>query len=165
MQQMNDQTKPTFSIEKIYVKDLSLENPGSPQSFLSQQTAPQVDVSLQTRGEPVANDLYEVVLTLTVSAKVGDATLFLVEASQAGLFTMRNVPEADIKPLLGLTCPNILFPYARETIADAISRSGFPPIHLDPINFETLYQQQVQQQGLQPMGAAPVPGITTPAAN
>lgn len=162
---MNDQTKPTFSIEKIYVKDLSLENPGSPQSFLSQQAAPQVDVSLQTRGEPVANDLYEVVLTLTVTAKVGEATLFLVEASQAGLFTMRNVPEADIKPLLGLTCPNILFPYARETIADAISRSGFPPIHLDPINFETLYQQQVQQQGLQSMGAGPVPTMTTPPTN
>jgi preprotein translocase subunit SecB len=137
--------QPVFNIEKIYIKDLSLENPGAPRSFLNQQ-APQIDVSLQTRGEAVDNGLFEAVLTLTVTAKLGDSTLFLVEAAQAGLFTIRNVPESDVQPLLGIHCPTILFPYARETIADAITRAGFPPIHLAPINFEAIYQQQLQHQ-------------------
>src|SRR6266568_3695546 len=93
--------QPVFNIEKIYLKDLSLENPGAPRSFLNNES-PQVDVSLQTRGEPVDAGVFESVLTVTVTAKVGDATLFLVEAAQAGLFTIRNVPEADIQPLLGI---------------------------------------------------------------
>jgi|SRR5437667_4472186 len=150
--------QPVFAIEKIYVKDLSLENPGAPRSFLNQQT-PQIDVSLQTRGEPVEEGVYESVLTITVTAKAGDNTVFLVEAAQAGLFTIRNVPETDIQPLLGIHCPTILFPYARETIADAITRAGFPPIHLSPINFEAIYQQQLQQVQQQAAPAA------EPAAN
>lgn len=143
---------PSLRIEKIYLKDLSLENPGAPQSFASQES-PQVEVSLRSRGEQVEESLFECVLTLTVTAKMGDKTLFLVEAAQGGLFRISGVPLPEIQPVLAIHCPNVLFPYIRETIADAITRAGFPPVHLDPINFEMLYQQQLaamQQQAQQP---------------
>jgi preprotein translocase subunit SecB len=133
---------PTLKIEKIYVKDLSLENPGAPQSFTTQQ-APQVEVSLRSRGEQIENGVFECVLTITVTAKTGDKTLFLVEAAQAGIFRIDGVPISDIQPILGIHCPSVLFPYIRETIADAVMRAGFPAVHLDPINFEMLYQQQL----------------------
>ena len=135
---------PVFTIERIYVKDLSLENPNSPQSFL-QSESPQIEVSLATRGEPVGEGIFESVLTVTVTAKVGEQTIFLVEVAQAGIFQIRNIPEADMQPLLGVHCPNILFPYARENISSAIIRAGYPPVHLAPINFEALYAQQLQQ--------------------
>jgi preprotein translocase subunit SecB len=146
---------PSLAIEKIYVKDLSLENPGAPQSFLSTE-APSVEVGLRTRGEQVDENVFECVLTITVTAKAGDKTLFLVEAAQAGLFRIQGVPMADMQPIMGIHCPNVLFPYVRETIADAISRAGFPPVHLDPINFETLYQQQLNNLQQQP-AASPIP--------
>ena len=133
---------PSLKIEKIYLKDLSLENPGAPQSFTSQET-PQVEVSLRSRGEQIEEAVFECVLTITVTAKIGDRTLFLVEAAQAGVFRISGVPLSEVQPVLGIHCPNILFPYIRETIADAVSRAGFPPVHLDPINFELLYQQQL----------------------
>jgi preprotein translocase subunit SecB len=148
------QNTPTFAIEKIYVKDLSLENPGAPQSFLN-TVAPNVEVGLRTRGEQVDENVFECVLTITVTAKAGDTTLFLVEAAQAGLFRIQGVPMADMQPIMGIHCPNVLFPYVRETIADAISRAGFPPVHLDPINFELLYQQQLAN--LQQPAASPIP--------
>lgn len=135
---------PVFTIERIYVKDLSLENPSSPQSFLLQDS-PQIEVSLQTRGEPVGEGVFESVLTVTVTAKVGEQTIFLVEVAQAGIFQIRNIPETDLQPILGVHCPNILFPYARESISSAITRAGYPPVHLAPINFEALYAQQLQQ--------------------
>jgi len=134
-----------FSIDKIYVKDLSLENPSAPQSFMSQES-PQLDVGLRTRGEQVQPDVYECVLTITLTAKSGDKTLFLVEASQAGVFTIKGVPADQLQPVLAIHCPTVLFPYARETLADAVGRAGFPPVHLAPINFEALYQQQLAQQ-------------------
>jgi preprotein translocase subunit SecB len=143
---------PVFSIEKIYVKDLSLECPGSPQSFRTQE-APHIEVGLRTRGEQVDPDVYESVLTVTLTAKAGDKTLFLVEASQAGIFTIRGVPPDQLQPVLAINCPTVLFPYVRETLADAVGRAGFPPVHLAPINFEAIYQQQ-QEQMLQP---APAP--------
>jgi preprotein translocase subunit SecB len=146
---------PSLAIEKIYVKDLSLENPGAPQSFLSTE-APSVEVGLRTRGEQVDENVFECVLTITVTAKAGDKTLFLVEAAQAGLFRIQGVPMADMQPIMGIHCPNVLFPYVRETIANAISRAGFPPVHLDPINFETLYQQQLNNLQQQP-AASPIP--------
>jgi preprotein translocase subunit SecB len=149
------QNAPTFAIEKIYVKDLSLENPGAPQSFLSTE-APNVEVGLRTRGEQVDENVFECVLTITVTAKAGDKTLFLVEAAQAGLFRIQGVPMADMQPIMGIHCPNVLFPYVRETIANAISRAGFPPVHLDPINFELLYQQQLANLQQQP-AASPIP--------
>ena len=145
---------PTFSIEKIYLKDLSLENPGAPQSFLVQE-APQVEVGLRTRGEQIDTDVYECVLTITLTAKTSDRTLFLVEASQAGIFTIRGVPPEHLQPVIAINCPNVLFPYARETLADAVGRAGFPPVHLAPINFEALYQQQLAQTQ-QPAPAAAV---------
>jgi preprotein translocase subunit SecB len=138
---------PSLKIEKIYLKDLSLENPGAPQSFSSQER-PQVEVSLRSRGEQIEEAVFECVLTITVTAKTGEKTLFLVEAAQAGVFRISGVPLAEVQPVLGIHCPNILFPYIRETIADAITRAGFPPVHLDPINFELLYQQQLA--GMQP---------------
>jgi preprotein translocase subunit SecB len=146
---------PSLAIEKIYVKDLSLENPGAPQSFLA-TVAPSVEVGLRTRGEQVDENVFECVLTITVTAKAGDKTLFLVEAAQAGLFRIQGVPMADMQPIMGIHCPNVLFPYVRETIANAISRAGFPPVHLDPINFEMLYQQQLANLQQQP-AASPIP--------
>ena len=136
---------PSFAIERIYTKDLSLENPGSPQSFqLTEQ--PQIEVGMRTRGEQIGPDIYEFVLTLTVTATVAGKTLFLVETSQAGIFAIRGFEPDRLQPVMAINCPNVLFPYARETIADATMRAGFPPIHLAPINFEVLYQEQMAQQ-------------------
>jgi len=138
------QQQPGFSIERIYIKDLSVENPGAPQSF-QLTAAPNVEIGLRTRGEQVAQDVYECVLTITVTATANGKNVFLVEASQAGLFAIRGVAASDMQPVLAIACPNVLFPYARETIADAVARTGFPPVHLAPINFEVLYQQQLAQ--------------------
>jgi preprotein translocase subunit SecB len=155
MADLQPPTTPTLSIEKIYVKDLSLENPGAPQSFAVADT-PHVEVGLRTRGEQIDENVFECVLTITVTARSGDKTLFLVEAAQAGVFRIRGVAMADMQPIMGIHCPNVLFPYVRETIADAIARAGFPPVHLDPINFELLYQQQLANLQQQP-AASPIP--------
>jgi preprotein translocase subunit SecB len=141
----DQQQQPVFTIEKVYVKDLSLELPHAPQVFLEAQ-APQVDVQIGSTANPVQEGLYECVLTLTVTAKMGEKTYFLVEVAQAGIFQIRNVPQSDLDPILGIACPNILFPYGREVVADLISRGGFPPVHLAPINFEAVYAQRIQQQ-------------------
>ena len=142
---MNEpQQQPILGIEKIYVKDLSLEIPHAPDVFLSGEQ-PQVDVQLHNEGALIGEGLYQVVLTVTLTAKAGDKTLFLVEAAQAGIFQIRNVPETDLEPLLATACPNILFPYARETVSDVISRAGFPPVYLAPVNFEAIFLQRLQQ--------------------
>jgi len=133
-----------LSIEKIYIKDLSLENPGAPQSF-QMTDAPQIEVGLRSRGEQVAPDVYECVLTLTVTARASDKTVFLVEAAQAGIFTIRGIAPNQLQAILAIHCPTVLFPYAREVVADATMRAGFPPVQLAPINFEALYQQQLAQ--------------------
>lgn len=138
------QQQPTFGIEKIYVKDLSLEIPHAPEVFLSAEQ-PQVEVQLHNEGAAVSDGLYQVVLTITVTAKAGDKTMFLVEVAQAGIFQIRSVPESDLEPLLATACPNILFPYARETVSDVIGRAGFPPVYLAPVNFEAIYMQRLQQ--------------------
>jgi len=143
---MNEpQQQPIFGIEKIYVKDLSLEIPHAPQVFLSGEQ-PQVDVQLHNEGKAIGDGLYQVVLTVTVTAKAGDKTMFLVEAAQAGIFQIRNVPESDLEPLLATACPNILFPYVREAVSDVIGRAGFPPVYLAPVNFEAIYLQRLQQE-------------------
>ena len=142
-----------FSIDKIYVKDLSLENPSAPQSFMTPES-PQLEVGLRSRAEQVQPDLYECVLTITVTARVADKTVFLVEVAQAGLFGIRGIAAADAQPILAVHCPTVLFPYARESVADATTRAGFPPVQLAPINFEMLYQQQLAQ--LQQQAAAAV---------
>ena len=148
-----DGTLVQFSIEKIYVKDLSLENPGAPQSFQMQE-APQIEIGLRTRGEQIDRDVYECVLTLTVTARAAEKTVFLIEASQAGVFAIRGVTPEQLQPVLAIHCPTVLFPFARETVADASMRAGFPPVQLAPINFEVLYQQQLAQMQPQPASTA-----------
>jgi preprotein translocase subunit SecB len=147
---MTDSQQPVFSIEKVYVKDASVETPNSPQVFL-EPTQPQVEVQLQNAAQRLSDALFEVVVTVTVTAKAGDKTLFLVEVAQAGIFQIQNVPESDLEPILGVGCPNILFPYAREVVADLIGRAGFPAIHLQPVNFEAMYaarlEAEAQKQG------------------
>lgn len=142
---MSEAAQPVFSIEKIYVKDLSLEVPNSPQCFLERET-PTIDVSLQNASTQVGDGIFDVALTVTVTATIGEKTHFLVEAAQAGIFIIQNVPEADLEPILAVACPNILFPFARETVADAIARAGFPQMMLAPVNFEALYMQKRMEQ-------------------
>jgi len=156
-EQPQQATMPVFSIEKIYLKDLSLEAPGAPQIF-SERESPKIDVNIHNAARALSPGLYEVVLTATITAKHGDRTAFLVEVKQAGVFQIRNIPGEDMDPVLAIACPNILFPYVRETVSSVISRAGFPPFLLNHLSFEMLYQQHLQQrqQGeLQPQGAPP----------
>ena len=141
---MSEPQGATFQIEKIYVKDLSLEIPNAPQIF-TQAAQPQLEVQIDTGAAAFAEGYFEATVSATVTAKVGDKTLFLAEAVQAGIFQMRNVPADDLKPLLGIACPTILFPYLRETISDLVVRGGFPPVLLAPVSFEALYLQRTQQ--------------------
>jgi len=137
--------QPSFQLEKIYVKDLSLELPNAPGVFL-QSESPQLEIQVRNDAQKFGDSLYEAVVTVTVTAKVGEKTLFLAEASQAGIFTLRDIPEADLGPLLGIACPNILYPYVREAISDLVTRGGFPPVLLAPVSFEALYAQRNQAQ-------------------
>lgn len=141
---MSDQEQPVFSIEKLYVKDLSLEVPNAPGIFL-EKDGPNISVELHNAADAVSDGVYSVVLTVTVTAKREEKSFFLAEASQAGVFQIRNVPQDAIDAILGVTCPTILFPYVREVISDAINRAGFPPVLLAPVNFEALYQQRAEQ--------------------
>jgi preprotein translocase subunit SecB len=147
-----EQPQPSFQIEKIYVKDLSLEIPAGPQAFL-QQAQPQLEVQINTGGGKFADGYYEVSVTCTVTAKTEERTIFLAEAVQAGIFSVRNVPAQELDPLLNIGCPTILFPYLRETISDLVVRGGFPPVLLAPVSFEALYMQRLQQQA--PQGGEP----------
>jgi len=133
----------TFQIEKVYVKDMSLEIPHAPKVFM-EQVQPQLEVQINTGAENFADGYYEVTVTATVTARVGERTLFLAEAVQAGVFQLRNVPAQDLGPLLGVACPTVLYPYLREAISDIINRGGFPPVILSPLSFEALYLQQQQ---------------------
>ncbi|MBU1365329.1 MAG: protein-export chaperone SecB [Gammaproteobacteria bacterium] len=142
---MEQNEQPVFGIEKLYVKDLSVEVPNAPEIFLEREQ-PQVEIQLNTGGRAVGENVYEVVLTVTVTAKLGEKTVFLVEVGQAGIFRIQNVPEEQLEPLIAVACPNILFPYAREAVSDAVSRAGFQPIVLQPVNFEGMYMQRLQQQ-------------------
>ena len=135
--------QPIFQIQRVYLKDLSLEQPNSPAIFLEQE-APAMEVSVDVGAEPLAEGIFESTVTITVTAKIGDKVAFLVEGKQAGIFEVRNIPADQLDPLLGIGCPNIVYPYLRANIADAITRAGFPPVHLSEINFEVFYQQRVQ---------------------
>ena len=141
---MSEQEQPVFSIEKLYVKDLSLEVPNAPAVFLEQE-GPSISVEMNNAASVVSDGVYNVVLTVTVTAKREDKTFFLVEAGQAGIFQIRNVPPESLDAILAVTCPTILFPYAREVVSDAVNRAGFPPVLLAPVNFEGLYQQREAQ--------------------
>jgi preprotein translocase subunit SecB len=139
------QAMPVFNIEKIYVKDLSLEVPNAPAVFLERE-APQMNMQLNTQSAQVNDEgIYETVLTLTISAKIQDKTAFLVELKQAGIFRIQNLPQEAMEPALSVGCPNILFPYAREAVSDAVLKAGFPPLMLQPVNFELMYMQQQAQ--------------------
>jgi preprotein translocase subunit SecB len=139
------QPQATFQIVKIYVKDMSLEIPNAPQVFM-QQAQPQLEVRLDTAAAPFNEGYFEASVSATVTAKIGEKTLFLAEAVQAGIFEVRNVPSEELRPLLGIACPTILFPYLRETISDLVIRGGFPPVLLAPVSFEALYVQRLQQE-------------------
>ena len=146
---MAEEQQPSFQIEKIYAKDVSLEIPGAPQVFLEAQ-GPQLEIQVRNESAQFADGLFEVAVTVTVTAKAGDRTLFLAEVAQAGIFSVRGVPQADIEPLLAVACPTFLYPYARETVSDLITRGGFPPVLLAPVSFEALYAQRMQQQAAGP---------------
>jgi preprotein translocase subunit SecB len=149
MSEQEQQQQPVFNIEKIFVKDLSVEVPNAPAIFMERE-APKIDVQMNTQGAPVAEGVYQVLLTVTVSAKVQDRTMFLVEATQGGIFRIAGVPQEQVELVLSITCPNLLFPYARETISDAVGRAGFMPLYLNPVNFEAIYAQRMAAQAAQP---------------
>jgi preprotein translocase subunit SecB len=137
-------TSPVFQIQRVYLKDLSLEQPNSPQILLEQQQ-PQVDINLALAAEGVADGVYEVCVTATVTTKVGDRTLFLVEAKQAGIFEIRNVPNDQLQGVVSVVCPQILYPYLRAIVSDVCTRAGFPPILLTEVNFQAMYEAQQAQ--------------------
>src|SRR5712664_2166467 len=154
---MSDENQqPVFQIQRVYLKDLSLEQPNSPAIFLEQE-APNIEVALDVGAEPLADGIFESTVTVTVTAKIGEKVAFLVEGKQAGIFEVRNIPTEQLDPLLGIACPNILFPYLRANIADLLNRSGFPPIHLSEVNFEVFYQQRLQALAEQQTDSTVVP--------
>ncbi|KKW66851.1 protein-export protein SecB [Lampropedia cohaerens] len=139
---------PVFQIQRVYLKDLSLEQPNSP-AILLEQKQPNVDIQLAVAANNVADGIFEVTVTGTVTTKVEDKTLFLVEAKQAGIFEIRNIAQEQLGAVIGVACPQIIYPYLRGNIADIINRAGFPPVHLAEINFQAMYDQQQAQQAAQ----------------
>jgi preprotein translocase subunit SecB len=137
--------QPVFSIQKIYLKDLSLEIPNAPQIF-TEPEAPKVDINLHNEVRPLENGLYEVVLTATVTAKLREKTVFLVEVAQAGIFQIQAVQPQDFEAMVNVACPRTLLPYARETVSTVLARAGFPPVLLPHVGFETIYQQRMQEK-------------------
>jgi preprotein translocase subunit SecB len=149
--------QPSFTIQRVYMKDASLEVPNAPQIFLEQE-APAVEVQLDVADTALADGIYEVTVTATVTTRVRDQIAFLVEIKQGGIFEIRGVPGEQIEPLLGVVCPSIVFPYLRSNIADLVTRAGFPPIHLAEINFEAFFQQR-RQAAMAAQGAAAGAGL------
>ncbi len=147
---MADQTDPVFQIQRIYLKDVSLEQPNSP-AILLEQEQPTVDIQLGVEATPVTEGIFEVSVSATVQTKIGDRTVFLVEAKQAGIFEIRNLPQDQMGPILGIACPQIVYPYLRGNVADLIQRGGFPPVHLAEINFQAMYEQQQQTESASPI--------------
>jgi preprotein translocase subunit SecB len=143
---------PVFNIQRIYLKDLSLEQPNSPQILLEQQQ-PQVDIQLNLSAETVADGVYEVAVTATVTTKVNDRVLFLIEAKQAGIFEIRHFDGEQMPAILGVACPQMVYPYLRAIVSDVCTRGGFPPILLAEVNFQAMFEQQRAQQVAN--GAAP----------
>lgn len=142
---MADQ-EPVFQIQRVYLKEVSLEQPNSP-AILLEQEQPSVDIQLGVEANPVAEGIYEVCVTATVHTKIQDRTVFLVEAKQAGIFEIRNLPPEQMGQVMGIACPQIVYPYLRGNVADLIQRGGFPPVHLSEINFQAMYEQQQNPAG------------------
>ncbi|MEK9720255.1 MAG: protein-export chaperone SecB [Quisquiliibacterium sp.] len=152
--------EPVFSIQRTYLKDLSLEIPGAPQIFLETES-PAVEIQLDVSPQQIVDGIFETTVTVTVNTRIGEKTAFLVEAKEAGIFEIRNVPDEQLPIILNVVCANIVFPYLRANVADVIQRAGFPPIHLAEINFEALYQQRLEQAQQEEQAAKPsiyVPG-------
>ena len=146
MSEQNSQAaeqQPQFNIQRIYLKDLSLEQPNSPGIFLEQES-PAMEIALDVSSEQIADGFFESTITVTITAKVGEKVAFLIECKQAGIFVVRQIPEDQLELLLGIACPNILYPYLRSNVSDMITRAGFPPFHLSEINFEAFYHQRKQ---------------------
>lgn len=144
---------PQFAIQRVYTKDISFETPNSPAIFQA-EWKPELKLDLDTRSAKVADDTYEVVLALTVTATVEGKTAFLAEVQQAGIFTIGNMPEAQLAHTIGAFCPSTLFPYAREAVASLVSRGSFPQINLAPVNFEALFASYVQQKNAEAQAQA-----------
>lgn len=137
--------EPVFQIQRVYLKEASLEQPNSPSILLAQEQ-PVVDIQLGVEATPVADGVFEVCVIATVQTKLQDKTVFLVEVKQAGIFEIRNLPEDQMAPVMGIACPQIVYPYLRSNVADLVQRAGFPPVHLSEINFQAMYEQRQQAQ-------------------
>ena len=148
---MADEATPVFNIQRMYLKDLSLEQPNSPQILL-EQSQPQVDINLAMGAEGVTDGIFEVTVTATVTTKVADKVLFLVEAKQAGIFEIRNVPADQLNGIIGIVCPQMIYPYLRAIVSDVCTRAGFPPIMLTEVNFQAMFEAQQQAQAEQANG-------------
>ena len=142
---MTDTNEQEFGIHSIYLKDVSFESPNSPEVFKT-QFQPEIQMNLNLETNNLEDNVYEVVLSVTVSAKANDKSAFLVELQQAGVFTLKGFDKENLGPMLGIYCPNVLLPYARESVANLVTKGGFPQLLLEPVNFETLYSQHVEQQ-------------------
>jgi preprotein translocase subunit SecB len=154
---MADNNEPVFQIQRVYMKEASLEQPNSP-AILLEQEQPSVDIQLGVEAQQAADGMFEVAVTATVTTKIKDRTVFLVEVKQAGIFEIRNIPADQMQAVMGIACPQIVYPYLRGNVSDLVSRAGFPPVHLAEINFQAMYEQQQQAQQ---QGAAPSSIITT----
>ena len=150
--------QPVFQIQRMYLKDLSLEQPNSPQILLEQQQ-PQVDIQLAVGAGQIADGVYEVTVTATVTTKVAEKTLFLVEAKQAGIFEIRNLPEDQMQGIIGIVCPQMIYPYLRAIVSDVCTRAGFPPILLNEVNFQAMFQAQQEQAAQQGNGSRIITGL------
>lgn len=158
--QTQDDQSPSFGLQRAYIKDLSLEMPNAPAIFLEQET-PSVEVSIQVGGQRLAETVFESVVTATITTRIEDKVLYLIEMSQAGIFEASNIPAEQLDPLLGIVCPTMLYPYLRANVADTITRTSLPPLHLSEMNFQALYEQRLAQQaeeGKQDSGLIVPPG-------
>jgi preprotein translocase subunit SecB len=151
--------QPRFEIQKLYLKDLSLECPNSPSIFRGEQWQPQANLQMASQSNALDDKAFEIVLTVTVTVTSAGKTAYLAEVQQAGIFTIEHIPQDQVGPLLGIGCPNILFPFAREVVADLVQKAGFPQHLLPPVNFEAIYAQQLRQrQVARSAGAEASPG-------
>jgi preprotein translocase subunit SecB len=149
--------EPAFNLQRVYLKDLSLEMPNAPHVFLEQE-GPKVEISINVGGQRLAETIFESTVTVTVTTRIEDKVLYLVEATQAGIFELANIPAEQLDPLVGIVCPTMLYPYLRANVADVITRTSLPALHLAEVNFQALYEQriaelQAQQQGQAANGA------------
>jgi preprotein translocase subunit SecB len=149
---MADTQDPVFNIQRVYLKEASLEQPNSP-AILLEQEQPTVDIQLGIEAGQVAEGVYEVCVTATVTTKIADRTVFLVECKQGGIFEIRNIPDDQMGAIMGIGCPQIVYPYLRASVADLITRAGFPPVHLSEINFQAMFEQQQAQDAQTPLSS------------